>query len=251
MWKCEHVFYFILFLFRRQRSPHMEIKKENRGLVTLSFLWIAIPIIWNCVISHDQTNSHRRNSSLFHLYIYIYTHTHIYIYIYEYSWHIYIYSLTHSFYWLLPSKLHIPISFSLSVSLSLSCVPASKERVMEIRRNLGSSRFMILSGLIIFEVLNYSTSSWAVEERLLNLSRLEMFVDELPDMPKIRGFDVVDGVPKSKLLNIGMFKKNWVSYFTELKANFLVFLIFYYYYNELFFLSLLSSLLPCFRFSLF
>lgn len=68
---------------------------------------------------------------------------------------------------------------------------------------------MLLSGLIIFEVLNHSTSSWADEDRLLSPSRLEMFVDELPDMPKIRGFDVVDGVPKSKLLNIGMFKKNW------------------------------------------
>ena len=39
-----------------------------------------------------------------------------------------------------------------------------------------------------------------------------MFVDELPDMPRIIGFDMVSGEPKSKSLKIGMFKKKWVSF---------------------------------------
>lgn len=53
------------------------------------------------------------------------------------------------------------------------------------------------------------SSAWR-EERITNPSEMEMFVDELPDMPRIKGFDVVDGVPKSKLLKIGMYRKKWV-----------------------------------------
>ncbi|KAJ4709777.1 multicopper oxidase LPR1-like [Melia azedarach] len=52
------------------------------------------------------------------------------------------------------------------------------------------------------------SSAWR-EERITNPSEMEMFVDELPDMPRIKGFDVVDGVPKSKLLKIGMYRKKW------------------------------------------
>ncbi|KAJ9153124.1 hypothetical protein P3X46_026601 [Hevea brasiliensis] len=52
------------------------------------------------------------------------------------------------------------------------------------------------------------TTTWA-EDRLISPSQLEMFVDELPDMPRIHGFDVVNGVPKPKQLRIGMFKKEW------------------------------------------
>lgn len=56
-----------------------------------------------------------------------------------------------------------------------------------------------------------SSSSSSIDTlKLVNASKLEMFVDELPDMPKIYGYDVVDGVPKSKSLKIGMFKKKWV-----------------------------------------
>ncbi|KAJ7943026.1 Multicopper oxidase LPR1 [Quillaja saponaria] len=51
-------------------------------------------------------------------------------------------------------------------------------------------------------------TSWA-EVRLLDPSKLKMFVDELPDMPKLRGYHVLNGVPKSKSLKIGMFNKKW------------------------------------------
>ncbi|KAJ0095307.1 hypothetical protein Patl1_15279 [Pistacia atlantica] len=47
------------------------------------------------------------------------------------------------------------------------------------------------------------------EEGLINPTQLEKFVDELPDMPQILGFDIVNGVPKPKFLNIGMFMKKW------------------------------------------
>ncbi|KAI9162440.1 hypothetical protein LWI28_027373 [Acer negundo] len=45
--------------------------------------------------------------------------------------------------------------------------------------------------------------------QLISPSQLEMFVDEIQDMPRIQGFHVVNGVSKSKSLEIGMFKKHW------------------------------------------
>ncbi|EOY00931.1 Cupredoxin superfamily protein isoform 4 [Theobroma cacao] len=67
---------------------------------------------------------------------------------------------------------------------------------------------MMLFFLICLALLGELSTSWA-EDRLVNPLQLEMFVDELPDMPKIQGFDVVNGSPKSKSLTIGMFRKKW------------------------------------------
>ncbi|KAK4779857.1 hypothetical protein SAY87_015963 [Trapa incisa] len=47
------------------------------------------------------------------------------------------------------------------------------------------------------------------EDALLSPSKLEMFVDELLDMPKIQGFEVVHGVPRPRSLNIGMYSILW------------------------------------------
>ncbi|KAK9052225.1 hypothetical protein SSX86_028853 [Deinandra increscens subsp. villosa] len=44
---------------------------------------------------------------------------------------------------------------------------------------------------------------------LFSSSQLEKFVDEIPDMPRIKGYDVVHGVPVSKRLKITMFQKHW------------------------------------------
>lgn len=48
--------------------------------------------------------------------------------------------------------------------------------------------------------------------RLLDPGKLEMFVDELPDMPRMRGYGVAEG---GKLvagnLTIGMYETMWVS----------------------------------------
>jgi hypothetical protein len=54
------------------------------------------------------------------------------------------------------------------------------------------------------------TSSSSAKDNLINVSKLKMFVDELPKIPRILGYKVVNGVPKSKSLEIGMFKKKWV-----------------------------------------
>ncbi|KAK6281359.1 hypothetical protein POUND7_015184 [Theobroma cacao] len=69
---------------------------------------------------------------------------------------------------------------------------------------------MMLFFLICLALLGELSTSWA-EDRLVNPLQLEMFVDELPDMPKIQGFDVVNGSPKSKSLTIGMFRKKWLA----------------------------------------
>ncbi|KAF3432207.1 hypothetical protein FNV43_RR26946 [Rhamnella rubrinervis] len=58
-------------------------------------------------------------------------------------------------------------------------------------------------------LLVFLTSSSVAEEQIISVSKLRMFVDELPDMPKVHGFEFVNGVPKSKSLKIGMFKKKW------------------------------------------
>ncbi|KAL9463356.1 hypothetical protein AB3S75_001212 [Citrus x aurantiifolia] len=44
---------------------------------------------------------------------------------------------------------------------------------------------------------------------IINPLKLEMFVDELPDMPKIKGYYAANGVVKPKKLEIGMFEKKW------------------------------------------
>ncbi|KAI6677120.1 hypothetical protein NL676_037916 [Syzygium grande] len=61
---------------------------------------------------------------------------------------------------------------------------------------------------VLLVLLIMMSSVWA-EDRLINPSKLEMFVDKLPDMPKVQGFDVVDGVPRPKSLNIGMYETRW------------------------------------------
>ncbi|GMH26246.1 hypothetical protein Nepgr_028089 [Nepenthes gracilis] len=46
-------------------------------------------------------------------------------------------------------------------------------------------------------------------ERLLIASRLQMFVDELPLIPTVFGYQLVDGKPMPRSLTIGMFHKKW------------------------------------------
>jgi len=67
-------------------------------------------------------------------------------------------------------------------------------------------RTLLLKLLTLVALLGCSSAS----DNLVNVSRLEMFVDDLPDMPRIHGYHFVNGVAKSKSLKIGMFKKKWV-----------------------------------------
>jgi hypothetical protein len=67
--------------------------------------------------------------------------------------------------------------------------------------------FTLLALLLCCSVTSSSSSA---KDNLINVSKLKMFVDELPKIPRILGYKVVNGVPKSKSLKIGMFKKKWV-----------------------------------------
>ncbi|GMY18523.1 multicopper oxidase LPR1-like [Fagus crenata] len=67
---------------------------------------------------------------------------------------------------------------------------------------------VLVLGLLSLALLGVVTTSFA-QSGLLNSSKLEMFVDELLDMPKILSYEIVSGVPRSKSLEIGMFNTTW------------------------------------------
>ncbi|XP_050375377.1 multicopper oxidase LPR2-like [Argentina anserina] len=67
-------------------------------------------------------------------------------------------------------------------------------------------KILVFSALLVLGVFMDSSRA---EEQLVNLTRLQMFVDELPDMPRIQGFEVVNGVPKPRSFKVGMYKKKW------------------------------------------
>lgn len=46
---------------------------------------------------------------------------------------------------------------------------------------------------------------------MLDVSKLEMFVDELPDMPRLQGYGVKDDLLLPGNLTVGMYEKFWVS----------------------------------------
>lgn len=115
-------------------------------------------------------------------------------------------------------SLYIPLdNFSLTYSpISLSLL----QKVSLLIQQLGVYHFQPLCVLfnmeriLVFNIfclalLIVLPPIWA-EDNLISPSKLEKFVDELPDMPKIQSFEVVNGVFKSKPLEIGMFKKQWV-----------------------------------------
>ncbi|KAL3368058.1 hypothetical protein AABB24_009101 [Solanum stoloniferum] len=54
-----------------------------------------------------------------------------------------------------------------------------------------------------------STMAKDSNDQLMTLSKLKMFVDELQDMPRIKGYDVINGVHVPKSLKIGMYNKKW------------------------------------------
>ncbi|KAD3642298.1 hypothetical protein E3N88_31522 [Mikania micrantha] len=67
---------------------------------------------------------------------------------------------------------------------------------------------MFYSSLLLVHILGLLVVVYG-DGGLVNSSQLEMFVDEIPDMPRTKGYDVVHGVPVSKTLKITMFQKYW------------------------------------------
>ena len=102
----------------------------------------------------------------------------------------------------------VPQYSSYKYPWSLSVCTCVQPRIKTMER-------VLLRCLISFALFGVVTTSLAqAQHRLLNSSKLEMFVDELPDMPKILGFDLVSGVPRSKSLEIGMFNITcWLWFF--------------------------------------
>lgn len=57
-----------------------------------------------------------------------------------------------------------------------------------------------------------------LEEQLFEVGKLEMFVDELPDMPRLNGFHSVHGLLTPTSLQIGMFLTKWVLFFILIQS---------------------------------
>lgn len=68
---------------------------------------------------------------------------------------------------------------------------------------------ILLEGVAVVVVCEEVTSG--EKNGLYRLSKLEMFVDELPDMPKLQGFNFdAAGAPVAGNLTIGMYDTTWV-----------------------------------------
>ncbi|KAL7090893.1 hypothetical protein ACP275_12G070600 [Erythranthe tilingii] len=76
---------------------------------------------------------------------------------------------------------------------------------------VGKLLMMIWLVLVVNNNNNNNNFAWGEEKYgvIINPSKLEMFVDELPDMPRIKAFDFVDGFPVPNSLRVGMFHKKW------------------------------------------
>lgn len=72
---------------------------------------------------------------------------------------------------------------------------------------VGVQKFLIFE-FISLALVGFWAFAWAGSV-LLSPSQLEKFVDELEDMPRIKGFDVINGFPVPKHLQIGMFLRKW------------------------------------------
>ncbi|KAG9139252.1 hypothetical protein Leryth_011266 [Lithospermum erythrorhizon] len=64
--------------------------------------------------------------------------------------------------------------------------------------------------VILFGILGLFISSIVAEDDLvMSPSKLRMFVDELLDIPRVKGYSFKNGMPVPKSLKIGMFSKKW------------------------------------------
>lgn len=59
-----------------------------------------------------------------------------------------------------------------------------------------------------------------LDEQLFEVGKLKMFVDDLPDMPRLHGFSSVHGILKPTSLQIGMFSTKWVLFFSSFNLFF-------------------------------
>ena len=81
---------------------------------------------------------------------------------------------------------------------------------------VGKEKLVMIYFLINIILVNFA---WAEEDEVINPSKLEMFVDVLPDMPRIKGFDFAHDSPVPTNLNIGMYQKLWVCFYCFCSSN--------------------------------
>ncbi|KAL2235083.1 UNVERIFIED_CONTAM: Multicopper oxidase LPR1 [Sesamum indicum] len=69
-------------------------------------------------------------------------------------------------------------------------------------------KLLVLELICVVLVMGNVNYAWG-GDGLISPSQLEMFVDEVPDMPRIKGFHLLNASPLPKSLRIGMFSKKW------------------------------------------
>lgn len=63
--------------------------------------------------------------------------------------------------------------------------------------------------LLSLSLVGFGINGQVEDAKLVNVSKLEMFIDQLPAVPKLHGYRFRNGVAVSRTLKIGMFKKKW------------------------------------------
>ncbi|WOK94174.1 multicopper oxidase LPR1 [Canna indica] len=82
-------------------------------------------------------------------------------------------------------------------------------RRLEERREVAMEKLHFLSLLLIASSMAISSFRKAQGDALFDVSKLEMFIDELPNMPKQQGYGFRDGVFVPGNLTVGMYEKLW------------------------------------------
>lgn len=75
---------------------------------------------------------------------------------------------------------------------------------------------LVLMLLLLVSLAGAQNSSPPVTQQTLQqvAGSLQMYVDVLPDMPKIYGYSMQDGSPNPVSLTIGMYQKTWVCFWS-------------------------------------
>lgn len=86
---------------------------------------------------------------------------------------------------------------------------------------MGAKLGLSLMLMFVTVATGFSTTPPPVTEQTLQkiAGSLEMYVDLLPQMPKIYGYSMEGGSPKPVKLTIGMYEKKWVRLIKILNLN--------------------------------
>jgi hypothetical protein len=139
----------------------------------------------------------------------------------------------------------IILSFELSRKRQKRELQKEKQTQEKQRENIMGMKHCVAQAFLSLAMVLVQTRGGNEENLLLDPSTLEMFVDELPQMPKIKGYEIKNGVPVAGNLTIGIYDTTWVIdvLSVTLSSTFLIFSCMYDKRDILGFINFLFSLL--------